>query len=490
MPFQSVPYAPQGVYQPRYNDSIAMLMARGGDIAARGAERSGEIWGNTISTLGGIASEAIGAHQEQSRLKKQDAAFLDLLDSPIWGSDPVAAAKGVIGIYGPRKGSEILRGVSGSMGLKASMTPEQAMSHLPDWAAGFVAATPEVRKRTWPAVRDLLAKTNLPGFTDTTAEWDEARLPEVAMFVKPKEPVKPEIRVVDGVTYERAPGSEWAKSSLPAEATKPEARSIDAQLADAKLRGDEATYAKLLRVKAEAEAAGRAPTAPVVDTLGKVPDEWRSVIDRSILMIPATRRKSVLEAMSRAWASGNVENIKSLVKQAAVEGENVDKKNQVQGREATIAALKDVETILLDLNRAKVPTGWLAGNVEDLYRKLGTSTNPEYVSLGARLKGVLIDYRRAATGVQFSERESADYEQMFPNYRNTLPVNLALIRGLMRQMETHDKTYWESKLGKEGAQLVGVTEGGASAPAAPRTYVNPKTGQRIQWNGTSWVPVQ
>lgn len=119
-----------------------------------------------------------------------------------------------------------------------------------------------------------------------------------------------------------------------------------------------------------------------------------------------------------------------------------------------MASLNDASAILQEMQAKGVPTGFLTGTAEDLVRKVGKSTNPEYVALANRLAGTLINYRRAATGVAFGEREAAQYEKMFPNYRNELPVNLALIQGLQREMKTYDDVYWESKLGKDGKAFV------------------------------------
>jgi hypothetical protein len=68
------------------------------------------------------------------------------------------------------------------------------------------------------------------------------------------------------------------------------------------------------------------------------------------------------------------------------------------------------------------------------------------------------------TGVQFSYAEGQQYENMFPNYRSTLPLNEARIDGLMRGMKTRDKAFWEQKLGVEGAKLfMAIEENGGGA---------------------------
>lgn len=187
--------------------------------------------------------------------------------------------------------------------------------------------------------------------------------------------------------------------------------------------------------------------------LKDMPAEYQTALNRAIMSIPAVRRGSVVQTVNELWLAGKTEEVKDVIRQAAIESEPVDMKNQIMGREATLALVKDVKDKLLDLQRRGVPTNWFVGTVEDLARRLGTSTNPEYAALSNELMGTLINYRRAATGVQFSQRESADYQRMFPNYRNTLPVNLALLDGLTRQMEVHDRTYWTHKLGAGWAAL-------------------------------------
>ena len=178
------------------------------------------------------------------------------------------------------------------------------------------------------------------------------------------------------------------------------------------------------------------------------------------MSIPAVRRGSVIETANRLWREGKPDGVKEVIKQAATESEPVDIRNQVRGRESTLAALADTRQMLQEMQAAGVPTNWLAGSAENLARKLGKSTNTQYAVLGNRLMSTLIQYRRAATGVQFSQREQAQYAQMFPNYKNDLPVNMALIDGLERDIQQNDKTFWESKLGKEGAALIGIGTGG------------------------------
>jgi hypothetical protein len=56
-----------------------------GNIASRGAARSGEIWGNVVNQIGNIAAGTYAQHQERKSQEQRQAEFNSLLQSPeIW----------------------------------------------------------------------------------------------------------------------------------------------------------------------------------------------------------------------------------------------------------------------------------------------------------------------------------------------------------------------------------------------------------------------
>jgi hypothetical protein len=219
----------------------------------------------------------------------------------------------------------------------------------------------------------------------------------------------------------------------------------------------------------------------------KMPATYQNALGRAIMSVPAVRRGSVVDMANRMSQAGDFDQLGQVIKQAATESENVDTKAQIRGREATLAALADTRAILGELQAKGVPTDFLSGTAENIARKLGKSTNTEYVRLGNRLMSTLIAYRRAATGVQFSQREQSQYAAMFPNYKNDLPVNLALIDGLERDITLNDRMFWESKLGPDGAALVGAVPkaaGSSDGQAQGEEWVrDPNTGKLVKKGG-------
>jgi hypothetical protein len=110
MPFQSMPYAPRTMYEPRYNDSIAMLMARQGEIAGQAQMRKAELWGNAMNNIGQIGAQAYQQHTEQKQAKNREMALNEVLGG--WdGQDPQKLFMGLASVIGPESAVKVAQGI-------------------------------------------------------------------------------------------------------------------------------------------------------------------------------------------------------------------------------------------------------------------------------------------------------------------------------------------------------------------------------------------
>src|SRR3972149_308646 len=118
--------------------TIADLIMRQGEIAARGAERSGEIWGNAVSQLGKIGGRAFEEYQAKKEENKQATALNDFVQSGVWMDNPQAAVEGSVKVLGPR-GVQFAQALIGAAGLKMERCPEEARQAVKLIAQGFPA---------------------------------------------------------------------------------------------------------------------------------------------------------------------------------------------------------------------------------------------------------------------------------------------------------------------------------------------------------------
>lgn len=125
--------------------------------------------------------------------------------------------------------------------------------------------------------------------------------------------------------------------------------------------------------------------------------------------------------------SGDLEGARNYLLGLALERNPAADKTIIVGRQAAFDQMSEIKG-LLDAYVAKSgDTNILKGTVENAAQKIGQSSNPDLAYLGSRLTQALINYRRAMSGVAFSEAESKQYASIMPDYSNAGVLNAAMI---------------------------------------------------------------
>jgi hypothetical protein len=199
---------------------------------------------------------------------------------------------------------------------------------------------------------------------------------------------------------------------------------------------------------------------------------YQDPLDRAIMRVPDKRRAQIVALATRLATEGKTDQLGEVIRQAAVEGELADDQKQIRGRADSVAALDEIARALDGLKAAGVTTNILRGSVEDVARRLGDTTDARLVRLRTTIRENLIRYRQSISGAAFSAAESQEYEELNPSYRNTATLNQALVESLRDAMRRRDRTYWEQKLGADGAALVGAP-GARRAPVSISSVLPP-----------------
>src|SRR5512147_507417 len=111
-------YSPYQPYQSRSDDTIAELMARRGDIIARGTEQQAALWGNALGQAGQAAAGVIQQHSERKNAERRQQALDQALKG--WdGQDSNKLFMNLASVIGPEAGMRVAQGV---LSLRASQT--------------------------------------------------------------------------------------------------------------------------------------------------------------------------------------------------------------------------------------------------------------------------------------------------------------------------------------------------------------------------------
>lgn len=160
-----------GGYRSPYAQTIAELMMRQGDIAARSAERSGQIWGNAVGNLGQIGAQAYEQHQEEKKQKAQSAALDQFVQSGAW-HDPDVALAGSVKILGPERGAKFAEGLVSAARLHQGPKPEEAMKALPGIIRGLEAAPDDLKPGLYSSARNLVVSSGIARPQDIPEQYD------------------------------------------------------------------------------------------------------------------------------------------------------------------------------------------------------------------------------------------------------------------------------------------------------------------------------
>lgn len=207
--------------------------------------------------------------------------------------------------------------------------------------------------------------------------------------------------------------------------------------------------------------------------------DMSDALNRATMTLPSNQRAQVVSTVNQQVNRGNLNGAKDTIRQAALEGEDVATRNQVRGRREVVQALTSIEGLLKDL-----PTNLVSGTVEDVARRLGTSTDQRYVRVGQRLNTLLQSYRRSITGAAFSQAETSEYNTIFPAYTNTPPVNTTLINALREAFSDNDRIYWDYKLGPGWADTsygnAPASRGGTNTDTGPNNNLDDEVLKAIE----------
>lgn len=167
-----------------------------------------------------------------------------------------------------------------------------------------------------------------------------------------------------------------------------------------------------------------------------------------------SQRRDIRGTLGVILSQGDTQSAKEYLRDTAIESGGEAAQKLAEGSISTLRSLEETDKLLDDMKAEGINTNILRGGIENVARFFGETTDPKLVRFQSRMKQILFDYRRAATGVQFSLAESNQYNKLFSDITNQFNVNKALVSGLKDQIEITLRNYFENRLGSKGYNLI------------------------------------
>lgn len=175
-------------------------------------------------------------------------------------------------------------------------------------------------------------------------------------------------------------------------------------------------------------------------TEGQYSDQYAGIINALNLSQPNSQDQKLFNQNVQQYiANNNMEGLKNYLKTATYNTLPVGQKANMQGYDNTIEQLNQIMSGLNEYERLGGDTGLLTGTLEGISNKLGRTTDPALQVAANKIRLAITAYTVAVSGVQFSERERAQYQATFPSIGNQGEVNLAKAQSAIEVLNAQKK---------------------------------------------------
>ena len=211
-------------------DTIAELLMRQGDAAARAAERSAMLWGNAVSNIGNIAGNAVSQYQDQRQQEQQRKQREMMFDEALSTYDPTKPEdfyrRAAVAV-GPELATQASRAMSAFYAGKDAGPDLKKFEAKAQFIQSMWQRDPEWVKQRWSVLSQAVAPDVAAIYNvQIGPQWEDSYAPMIESFTPQATRAQgaPERIKQNGVFFERDPqtGAWSAAQGLPAEVAKPE----------------------------------------------------------------------------------------------------------------------------------------------------------------------------------------------------------------------------------------------------------------------------
>lgn len=238
-----------------YARNAAQIMANSAAARANAQRQSGQIWGQTLSNIGQIASDTITQipkiREQERAAKAQEAQDQQLRD--LFSSDQMPSPSAIIKAVGPERGSKIINGLASLRGdvVDPQTQFEKTQKVLRNVILGMNAIPDDLRGQAYPSVRQSLIQRGVIKPEDAPEQYDPAWWAQTAAYGQ--EPPKKE----DPKMFNLGVGGKLVDAEGNVIADNPQqqreitANPTEASLALAAARGDQAAAQALKLMRSQ-----------------------------------------------------------------------------------------------------------------------------------------------------------------------------------------------------------------------------------------------
>ena len=206
--------------------------------------------------------------------------------------------------------------------------------------------------------------------------------------------------------------------------------------------GDGSYYANFNTVEDAIDSQARELAKRKVTGGGTIGDAdlFKNALFNAQMTMPENVRKGNMKQLNKFLQEGNEDAARNLIVRAAFGAQGGTEQADAVKRQVAINALIKVKSDLKAYVEEFGDTNILKGTMQEIQQKLRTAGNPKAAAISNEITNALVQYRSSVTGAAWGEQETAEYNKIFPDFKNTDKLNTAIIDTLAGSMQNFQDT--------------------------------------------------
>jgi hypothetical protein len=159
------------------------------------------------------------------------------------------------------------------------------------------------------------------------------------------------------------------------------------------------------------------------------------------------KRTALTKSIETHLAAGNIEKAKDALLSSTIASLPAEQQNKAHGRNIALDELDRIQGLLASFEAKGGKTSLLRGTQEQIFQKLGATSDPALAEIGNAIRLSIVSYRNAVSGAAFTESEMKEYQGIFPSDKKNAELNTAKIKSLRDAFTNNQASILSNVLG-------------------------------------------
>lgn len=154
-----------------------------------------------------------------------------------------------------------------------------------------------------------------------------------------------------------------------------------------------------------------------------------------------TQKEDFQDSIKDAISNNNPQEAFSFIKTTLKDQMNTDTKKSTQATELLLQHTQEIEDLYNKYIEKGWETSWLSGTYEQFLNKFWKTSDPELLELYNKIQRSIMTFRHDISGAAFTDSEAKQYEQVFPNTKDTMESFMTKVKSI-KDLATNDNAYY------------------------------------------------